>query len=145
MKIREITVHGNKRFQVDFGRTNGSRHRPVFRSKDAAIKAIQESEKNEKRYGELWLQMSVDERYQLMGVFSECRRSGVSIRHVWDVYRKNNSNSNGIIASVPYEDAVQEWEKRKLRSGKDPRYVKEGAQLLLRFPKKDERRNPISE
>jgi len=35
--------------------------------------------------------------------------------------------------SVAYEEAVHEWKRRKLKAGKDERYVEEAAELFLRF------------
>jgi integrase len=131
---RQIILHGSERWQVEFGRVNGVRLRPVFETEAEADAAIEIRAKEERRFGEVWLQMPPNERYEVMAVYSEARRAGLSLRDVWDRYREN-SNAPVVSDSIAYEDAVAEWKRRKLKAGKDCRYVKETAQLLLRFAK----------
>jgi len=140
---RQITLHGHLRWQVEFGRVNGLRLRPIFETEAAADKAIEDRAKEQRRFGELWLQMSASERYEVMAVYSEARRAGLSLRDVWDRYCQQ-SKSPVVSDSVAYEEAVKEWKRRKLKAGKDARYVDEAAQLLLRFGDGQLRR-PIAE
>ncbi len=135
---RQITLHGHRRWQVEFGRVGGRRLRPVFDTEAEADQAIEDRAREQRRFGELWLQLPENDRYELMTVYSEVRRAGLRLREVWDGYRQR---SNGVVSdSVAYEEAVKEWKRRKLKAGRDSRYVDEAAQLLLRFAAGQHRR-----
>jgi hypothetical protein len=131
---RKVSKHGNDRWEVDFGviQGTGKRLRPVFLTEKAADDAIENHEKTLKKYGDVWLKMSQDERSSVMSVYSEIRAAGLSLRNVWDSYKKDHGEQP-VSKSVPYQEAVKELKRRKLGAGKDERYVEELGGLLLRF------------
>jgi hypothetical protein len=104
----------------------------VFKSEAAADAAMAEQLKQERRCGELWIQMSPNERYELMSVVWKARKEGLTISEVWDRCQEL-SCSPAVLDSVVYEEAVREWERRKLKAGRNERYVSETVKLLLRF------------
>lgn len=130
---REVTKHGNQRWEVDFGiQPGGWRKRPIFNTEKEADDAIAEFKRIQKRHGELWLRLTPSERTSLMGVYDEVTQAGLTIRAVWDTYRADHGEKP-VEESVPFKDAIEELRTRKLESGKDERYVDELCSLHLRF------------
>lgn len=105
---------------VDFGVDDmGKRQRRFFEKEDEADDAIDDYEKELKKFGEYWLRMKPAKRRLVAGILTDMDAKGQSIDGVWaDWQRWQKDNAQTMTIPMPYEDVVTEWKRRKLSACK---------------------------
>ena len=143
---REITKHGNSRWEVDYGLdTAGKKVRRLFKSEADADDAIELHQKELKKAGSWWVLLNPAQRQEIQFVVTEIKKAGFSLNQVWtDHQRWRKENGQTAIESWPFDEAVEEWSRRKLASGKSQRYVAEVSGVFMKFGKGREKQ-PIHE
>jgi hypothetical protein len=130
---RKVLVHGNERWQVDFGRDSQSkRPRKFYKTEDEADGAIDAYLKALKRGGDFWARLSPQERNAAAVVLEEIKAEELTPRQVWEDYKRLRV-SKPVVDSKSYAEAVQMFRDRKLAAGRDRRYIEETCDLLMRF------------
>ena len=90
--------------------------------------------KDAKKSGQYWALLTPRDRDVTVATLTDIRRAGQTVASVWaDWQRWQKNNADTIIKPMPYEDAVNEWERRKTAAGKTSRYVTATKDVLLKF------------
>ena len=93
MKIRKLDRRGEGRHKVEWlldYYEGPKRIRKWFASRGQAEAAAEELQQQHKHTGQSWLELSPEERNDLMLVASEARQRKVTLRQVWEAYRNGN-------------------------------------------------------
>lgn len=132
-KKRKVEKHGNERWEVDFGEDeNGVRRRPLFKTEAEADDAIAAHGKEAKQFGEFWARLKTVERREIVATLQEIRDAGRSVRQVWEDWKRwKRENQQVVLEPMAYTKVVDEWERRKLASGGDARYLHNSRTTVL--------------
>ena len=131
-KIPHVTVRGKEKCRLDLGKVDGKRVRAFHDTETDAVAALSAHERELKRSGDVLARMLAQDRRAMISVYEEVKAAGKTLREVWEAYKRDHGQKP-VVTSVPYREAVEELSRRKLKSGKDERYVNEMCSLLLRF------------
>src|SRR5277367_4152461 len=88
MRLREADINGKDGWCVDFGIKDGRRRREYFTTKTEAEAAFKRGQKDAAELGRRWASLSPHERLTVAEIMAEIRSAGLTMRDVWDGYRK---------------------------------------------------------
>src|SRR5581483_9707324 len=142
IKRKVVRPGGAEKWEVDFGIVNGHRKRPLVDTEKEADALVDKFNKDLKKAGEFWAHMDESDRLTVTGILLQMAETKTSLGTVWEEWKKFKRETNSTaVTPTAYEDAVDEFKKRKLSAGKSQRYVDETAQLLVKFGQGRERQN----
>ncbi len=142
---REITKNGKQKWEVDFGLDeSGVRRRPYFSTESEADNVIDNYKRDLKKSGEFMARMTAPERKQVVSVLEEIKGERVTVRQVWEDWKRRKKDNAQTVTPTAYGDAVAEFKRRKLAAGKTERYVCNTCDVLMKFGQGRERQ-PIHE
>jgi hypothetical protein len=75
---------------VDFGVRDGKRRREYFTTRDKAEKAFKQGEMEALELSRRWTNLRPHERLTVAEIMAEIRSAGLTLRDVWDGYRKGS-------------------------------------------------------
>jgi hypothetical protein len=88
MKMRKADVNGKDGWCVDYGIRDGKRRREYFITKGEAEAAFKQGQKDAGELGRRWTNLKPHERLSVAEILAEIRSAGLTLREVWDGYRK---------------------------------------------------------
>jgi len=88
MRLRQADINGSPGWCVDFGVRDGKRRREYFTTKIEAEKAFKQGEKDAQELGRRWTNLKPHERLTVAEIMDEIRSAGLTLRDVWDGYKK---------------------------------------------------------
>ena len=140
--IRAVKRNNGERYEVDFGIVDGHRRRPLVNTREEAEAIVEKYNKDVKKAGEFWANMPDTERLSTVAVITQIREAKKTIGGVWEDWKRwKSENPNTAVVPCAYEDAVAEFQRRKLASGKTSRYVHNTGNFLMKFGAGRERQN----
>jgi len=132
---RKIVKHGNERWEIDLGPDEaGVRRRPCFVTEQEADDAITKHQVEVAKFGTWWAGLSPIKRQEAAIVIKQIEAAGLTLIRVWSEHQTwKKENAQTAVTPKPYEDAVTEWQRRKLAAGKSQRYTDEVCDLFKKF------------
>ncbi|MGA3266367.1 MAG: tyrosine-type recombinase/integrase [Verrucomicrobiota bacterium] len=135
MKVRKLDRRKNGRNRIEWvlDRYEGAKRiRKWFLSKAEAEAAGDELKQQHKHAGKSWLELTPEERNDLMLVFADAKRENVTLRQVWEAYK------TGKLDAAPAQrrtlkQAVEETILAKTAENLRERYVGELENYLGKF------------
>lgn len=108
------------------------RIRKWYPSKAQAEAAAEEVKQQHKHAGQSWLELSPEERNDLMTIYAEARRENITLRAIWEAFK------SGKLDAAPMQrrtlrQAIDETITAKTNEGLRERYVTELENYLNRF------------
>lgn len=125
-KIREVTKHGKRRFEVDFGRVAGQRKRVYQETVKEAERKLKVLENERKRLGELWGNLETRTKYGILEALRDIKKAGLTIHDVWKYYQEHHENTGGRTV----KQAVEEFLEVKIEAGRRKRTIENSKQYL---------------
>ena len=110
----------------------GKRIRKWFQSKGQAEAAMDEIKGQHKVAGQSWIQLSPEQRNELLGIYAEAEREKISLRTVWEAYK------TGKLDAAPMQrrtlkEAIAETMEAKRTENLRERYLGDLEAYLTRF------------
>lgn len=142
MKIRRANINGKSGWCVDYGVRDGRRRREYFISKQNADKAFKQGEKDANELGRRWTNLQPHERLGVAEILGEIRSAGLSLRDVWNGYRKGAQ-----VATTGRQTlrlAIDQLIESKTKANKRPDYITNLRQILDAWAKGQEERSLAS-
>jgi hypothetical protein len=104
-------------------------------TEEVADDLIDQYHKKSKKAGDWWARLEDVERQKIETVYREIKDAELDLLTVWVEYRrlKKELRQTPSVASVPLSEAIAEFWRRKLGSGKSDRYVREVVDGLNHF------------
>ena len=132
---RTETNHGRTYWVLDRGKNlQGKRERSYFKTESEADAELSRLTQESKKLGDWWAKLPGIEREQLEHIYKLVKAQGYTLQQIWDDHQRwRRDNSHTCTTPVPYGEAVEEWERRKLVAGKSAEYIKEAKSTLLKF------------
>ncbi|MCX6887705.1 MAG: site-specific integrase [Verrucomicrobia bacterium] len=132
---RQEKSHGRTYWVLDSGKNLlGKRERAYFKSEEEADAELSRLAQESKKLGDWWARLPGLEREQLEHIYKLIKAQGYTLQQVWDDHQRwRRDNSHTCTTPMPYGEAVEEWERRKLVAGKSAEYIKEAKSTLLKF------------
>ena len=135
MKIRKLDRRGKGYTRIEWVLDyyeGPKRIRKFFYSKGDAEAAMDDVKSQHKHAGQTWIDLTPEERNDLMLVVSEARQRKVTVRQVWEAYR------NGKLDATPMQrctlaNAIAETIEWRRGENLRDRYLKELEAYLKRF------------
>jgi integrase len=136
VKIRRIEPKRDNRYKLvqwmlDYYE-GAKRKRTFHKSRAAAEAARDEIKEQHKHTGQSWLDLTPEERNDLMLVVSESRERKVTIRQVWEAYKSGKLDA-APIKRCTLKDAIVETIKWRRGENLRERYLKELEAYLKKF------------
>jgi len=131
IKIRKLNRRERTEWVLDYY-SGGKRVRKWFRTKDLAQAEADGLKAQRRQCGDDWIDLSGEERNELMAVYSEARRERVSLRQVWEAFK------TGKLDATPFQrrtlaEALQETLAAKRTENRRERYIQSLENYLSRF------------
>lgn len=118
--VRKTLIRGKLRWVVDRCES-GKRKRQLFDTRKDADDEKTRLLDQINRTGSVWHEITASERSEMLGVLSEVKEKGLSIRHVWEAYKQGAST--GIKQSRALAEAIEETLAAKKAAKRRPDYV----------------------
>jgi integrase len=131
MKIRRLNRRGRAEFVLDY--YEGPRRiRKFYRTRAMAEAAAADVKQQHRIAGQSWIELSPEDRNDVMSVYAEAVRENVSIRQVWEAFK------NGTLDAAPMQrrtlrQAITETIAAKEGENLRERYVTELGNYLDKF------------
>jgi integrase len=142
MKIRQANINGKSGWCVDYGIRDGRRRREYFISKQAADKAFKRGEKDAAELGRRWTNLQPHERLGVAEILGEIHSAGLSLRDVWDGYRKGAQVTT--TGRQTLRQAIDLLIESKTKGNKRPNYITNLRQDLDAWARGQEQRSLAS-
>ena len=142
MRLRNADVNGQAGWCVDFGMRDGKRRREYFTTKAAAEKAYRQGEKDAAELGRRWTNLQPHERLTVVEIMEEIRSAGLTLREVWDAYRKGSQVTTTGRQTI--RAAIDLLLESKTKKNKRPGYVTNLRQYLEAWARGQEQRSLAS-
>jgi hypothetical protein len=121
MKLRQANINGETGWCVDYGIRDGKRRREYFINKTAAEKAFKQGQKDAQELGRRWSNLQPHERLGVAEILGEIRSAGLTLRDVWDGYRKGAQIAT--TGRQTLRQAIDRLIESKTKANKRPGYV----------------------
>jgi len=128
-KIRSITKNGKSCYEIDLGQVGGRKRRRYAPSIRAARHVLKDFEHERLELGRRWGGLEPRTKWNVLEVLEEIKKSGLTIREVWDTYKVSYSERSAILLQA----AVEEFLLNKSKAGLRPTYEAEIQRTLKRF------------
>jgi hypothetical protein len=87
--VRKATNNDSKVWFVDYTPPGGKRRRISFETRALAEAHAEGLRSQESQAGEIWLALDARERSEVVSVLAEVKGAGLTLRTVWDRFRKS--------------------------------------------------------
>ena len=142
MKLRQANINGSPGWCVDFGIRDGKRRREYFTLKTKAEKAFKQGQKDAEELGRRWTNLAPHERLTVAEIMSEIRSAGLTLRDVWNGYRKGSQMTT--TGRQTLRQAIDLLVESKTKGNKRPGYVTNLRQYLDAWARGQEERSLAS-
>lgn len=135
MKVRRLDRRGKgyKRIEWLLDYYEGpKRIRKWYKSKGEAEAAMDEIKGQHKVAGQSWIQLSPEQRNELMTIYAEAEREKISLRTVWEAYKSGNLDAAPMQRRT-LKDAITETMEAKRAENLRERYLGDLENYLTRF------------
>lgn len=119
MTIREVTIHGNPRWLVEFGYPTGKRKRLIYKTEAEAKAAVRSFEQERKRAGRQWSQLAPETRVKVGLILQEMADHGTNLGEVWTFWKANKQRRAGRLLG----EVVEEFLIARKASGISTKYA----------------------
>ncbi len=133
MKIQQVTKHGNPRWRVDFGLIDGKRKVNFFKTEKEAELAANRSERDQKKIGDRWADLSPANRGEVVKILGEVKDAGLTLAQVWTAYKTDKLTPVDEAHSRTLRQVINELEPAKRASNKSSDYIKGLISYLNQF------------
>lgn len=142
MKLRQADINGKTGWCVDYGVRDGRRRREYFTIKQAAEQAFKQGQKDAQELGRRWTNLKPHERLTVAEIMAEIRCAGLTLRDVWDGYRKGAQVTT--TGRQTLRQAIDLLVESKTKANKRPGYVTNLRQYLDAWARGQEHRSLAS-
>jgi integrase len=142
VKIRQANINGAQGWCVDFGIREGKRRREYFLNKGDAEKALSRGQKDAEELGRRWSVLKSHERLAVSEIMAEVKAAGLTLRDVWDGYRKGAQVTT--TGRQTLRQAIDLLIESKRKANKRPGYVTNLRQYLDAWARGQEERSLAS-
>lgn len=130
MKIREVTKHGNRRWEVNFGTVGGKMRRQYFKTQGAAESALDAAKRDRRKVGNYWANLPAKERAEVVLILEDIAKAGKRLADVWFAFKHGGA---GGPVSVTVQSAIAAIISAKRKANRRGEYVDSLEHFLNRF------------